>query len=150
MFRRLHQWRGIAKQCGKMQVTCGRKNQAPRSWWQEGARRNQIYKNRIPATFTFCHLHGFWKRFKTPMKPLALEQWREYKSFRNRLICTKPFESVERKVHNHNYLTGEYRGSAHNACNLTYHIDQMKVKIPCIIHNLKGILFLCYSCFHNC
>ena len=46
-----------------MQVTRSTKNQAPRSWRQEGAQQSQAYKNRIPITFTFCHLCGFQKRF---------------------------------------------------------------------------------------
>ena len=58
-------------------------------------------------------------------------------------ICDKPFKSADKKVRYHNHLTGEYRGPAHNACNLNYRIDPKKVKIPCIIHNLKGKLFLC-------
>ena len=48
--------------------------------------------------------------------------------------------SADRNVRDHNHLTGEYRGPAHNACNLNYHIYPKKVKIPCIIHNLKGIV----------
>ena len=59
---RLYQWRGIEKPFGKMQVKRGAKNQAPRDWRQEGAWQNQIYKNRIPATFSFWHLCGFRKR----------------------------------------------------------------------------------------
>ena len=57
-------------------------------------------------------------------------------------------------------ISVEYRGPAHNACNLNYQIDPKKVKTPCIIHNLKGIfllryfsikgIFLCYSYFHDC
>ena len=47
--------------------------------------------------------------------------------------------SAVKKVHDHDHLTGEYRGPAHNAYNLNYRIDPKKVKIPCIIHNLKGI-----------
>ena len=53
-------------------------------------------------------------------------------------------------VRHHNHLTGEYRGPAQNACNLNYHINPKNVKIPCIIHNIKGILFLFYSYFHDC
>ena len=55
-----------------------------------------------------------------------------------------------KKVRNHNHLFGEYRGPVQNVCNLNYPIDPKKVKMPCIIHNLKGISFLCYSYFHNC
>ena len=84
------------------------------------------------------------------MKRLTQEQWREYNNATNCSICTKSFKSADKKVLHHDHLMGEYRDQAHNECNLNYHIDPKKVKILCIIHNLKGILFLCYSYFHNC
>ena len=40
-------------------ITQGTKNQVSRRWWQEGAWQNQIYKNRIPTTFTFSFLRDF-------------------------------------------------------------------------------------------
>ena len=86
---------------------------------------------------------------KIPMKRLTQVQWREYNNTTNCSICTKPFKSADKKVHDHNHLTGEYRGPAHNACNLNYRIDSKKVKIPCIIHNLKGILFYVIAFFMN-
>ena len=87
---------------------------------------------------------------KIPIKWLTQEQWREYNNVMNCSICTKPFKSANKKVRNHDHLTGEYRGSARNACNLNYHIDPKKVKILCIIHNFKGILSLCFSYFNSC
>ena len=77
---------------------------------------------------------------KISMKWLIQEQWKEYNNATNCSICAKPFMSVDKKVSNHDHLRGEYRGPAHNACNLNYCIDPKKVKIPCIIHNLKGIV----------
>ena len=62
-------------------------------------------------------------------------------------LCAK---AQTQKIRDHNHLAGEYRGPADNACNLNYRIDPKKVKTPCIIHNLNGILFLCYSYFHDC
>ena len=50
-----------------------------------------------------------------------------------------------KKICSHDYLTGEFRRPAHNACNLNYRIDPKKVKIPCIIHNLKGIVSMLFS-----
>ena len=61
LFAWLHQWRDIEKPYERMQVTRGAKNQVPRSWWQEGAWQSQVHKNRIPTTFTFCHLRRFRK-----------------------------------------------------------------------------------------
>ena len=41
-------------------------------------------------------------------------------------------------VRDHCHITGKYRGSAHNNCNLQLRIDPEKLKIPVIFHNLKG------------
>ena len=74
------------------------------------------------------------------MKWVIEEQWREYNNGTNCSICAKPFMSADKKVHDNDHLLGEYKGPAHNTCNLNYRIDPKKVKIPCIIHNLKGML----------
>ena len=75
---------------------------------------------------------------KMPMKKLTVEQWREYNTTHTCYICRKNIKPDEKKVRDHDHLTGEYRGPAHNLCNLQYRINPEKVKIPCIIHNLKG------------
>ena len=36
------------------------------------------------------------------------------------------------------HITGKYRGSAHQDCNLKLKIDPDKIKIPVIFHNLRG------------
>ena len=54
-------------------------------------------------------------------KWLTQEQWREYNKATNCSICPEPFKSTDKKVRCHKYLTGEYGGPAHNACNLNYH-----------------------------
>ena len=41
-------------------------------------------------------------------------------------------------VRDHCHITGKYRGSAHKTCNLKLQISAEKIKIPVIIHNLKG------------
>ena len=105
------------------------------------------FSDRVLATATICRQH---LANKIAMKRLTQEQCRECNNATNFPICTKPFKSADKNVRNHDHFTGEYRCSAHNACNLNYHIDPKKVKIPCIIHNLKGMLFLCCSYFHNC
>ena len=84
---------------------------------------------------------------KIPMKRLFQEKWRKYKNVTNCLICAKPFKSTDKKVYCHDHLTGEYRGPAHNARS-ELELPQ-KVKVPCIIHHLKGILFVYYSYFHS-
>ena len=79
---------------------------------------------------------------KISMKRLTQKQWK-YDNATNCLICAKPFKLLDKKVCNHHHVTGEYRGPAHNAWNLNYCISPKIRKIPCIIHILKGILFLC-------
>ena len=96
----------------------------------------------VAATMCRRHLTN-----EIPMKCLTQEQWREYSNATNCSIYAKPFKSAEKKSCNHDHLMGDHRGPAHNTCNLNYHSNPKKMKIPCIIHNLKSILFLCYSYF---
>ena len=84
---------------------------------------------------------------KIPLKRLTQERWREYDNTTNCSICAEPFKPADKIVHEHDHLVGEYKDPAHNACNLNYCIDPEKVKIPCIIHNLKGKLFLFLAIF---
>lgn len=50
-------------------------------------------------------------------------------------VCRQPFSKTNYKVIDHDHVTGEVCGIAHNNCNL-----QMKVPnfIPVVFHNLKG------------
>ena len=43
-----------------------------------------------------------------------------------------------KKVLDHCHLTGKYRGAAHSICNLQLAINPDTIKIPVILHNLKG------------
>lgn len=48
-------------------------------------------------------------------------------------ICGKPYTSSDVRVRDHSHLTGKYRGSAHNECNLLYRESRI---IPVVFHNL--------------
>ncbi|XP_023312617.1 uncharacterized protein LOC108912513 [Anoplophora glabripennis] len=52
-------------------------------------------------------------------------------------ICEQPFKPEDVKVRDHFHLTPEnnYRGAAHNACNINY---KDGVVIPVVFHNLSG------------
>ena len=73
------------------------------------------------------------------------------RKFRNRKrchICSQKFKAnstkgktLFTKVRDHCHITGKFRGPAHEACNLNYKFCQSlnrKVKVPVIIHNLRG------------
>ena len=53
-------------------------------------------------------------------------------------ICNKQYTEKDIRVRDHCHITGKYRGSAHQECNLQLIINPEKIKIPVIFHNLKG------------
>ena len=56
-------------------------------------------------------------------------------------ICEKKYKKDDGEnipVRDHCHVTGKYRGSAHQVCNLKLQISAEKIKIPVIFHNLKG------------
>jgi len=50
-------------------------------------------------------------------------------------ICQKPFEGGDEKVRDHCYFSGQFRGAAHNKCNLLFRKPE---HVPVIFHNLSG------------
>jgi len=48
-------------------------------------------------------------------------------------ICEQPLG--DSKVRDHCHLTGQYRGAAHNSCNLKFHAPDF---IPVVLHNFRG------------
>ena len=41
-------------------------------------------------------------------------------------------------MRDHCHITGEYRGAAHNACNLKLRLNPKTTSIPVVFHNLRG------------
>ena len=61
---------------------------------------------------------------------------REHEAAEKCHICLKEFNDPRnRKVRDHCYYSGVYRGAAHNNCNLKYKIPD---HIPIVFHNLSG------------
>ena len=53
-------------------------------------------------------------------------------------ICNKPFDDSDvklKRVRDHCHRTGQYRGAAHNKCNINYFSERY---LPIIFHNLRG------------
>ena len=53
-------------------------------------------------------------------------------------ICDRQYQDKDIRVRDHCHITGEFRGSAHQDCNLKLQINPEKIKIPVFFHNLKG------------
>lgn len=68
-----------------------------------------------------------------PMKITAVEE-QQFQRSKVCHICEKCFTPSEVKVRDHSHLTGKYRGSAHNHCNLLHRESRT---IPIVFHNLS-------------
>ena len=78
---------------------------------------------------------GIYNNFYKRPKPLRLTR-EEQKSFNVAQIChICNHELKEDKVRDHCHFTGQYRGAAHNKCNLM--CKKPKI-LPVIFHNLQG------------
>ena len=71
-------------------------------------------------------------------KPLQMTDEEEelFKTAEECHICRKKYLDTEVRVRDHCHITGQYRGSAQQDCNLKLRIDPDKFKVPAIFHNL--------------
>ena len=53
-------------------------------------------------------------------------------------ICNNKYTDKDIRVRDHCHITGKYRGSAHQECNLKLRLSPEDIKIPVIFHNLRG------------
>ena len=78
---------------------------------------------------------GIYNDFYSRPKPLRLTR-DEQKSFEEANICHICKKKLDKdKVRDHCHFTGEYRGAAHNQCNLRCRKPRI---LPVIFHNLQG------------
>jgi len=70
-------------------------------------------------------------------KPLEMrdQDKEDFKKATECHICSKMYDDEDKRVQDHCHVTGKYRGSTHEACNLNY---QLTDKIPVIFHNFRG------------
>ena len=68
----------------------------------------------------------------------SFEEENEFQAAVNCHICDEPLGVI--RVRDHCHLTGNFRGAAHNECNLNfkYQMEQNRFFIPVVIHNLRG------------
>ena len=78
---------------------------------------------------------GIYKDFYCKPKPLVMNS-KTQKEFNNAVNChICGFELGDDRVRDHCHFTGEYRGAAHNKCNLMCKKPRI---LPVIFHNLQG------------
>ena len=77
------------------------------------------------------------KEFNKPLK-MTKEDKKKFQKAEECHICDKKYTDKDIRVRDHCHITGKYRGSAHQECNLQLKLNPEKVKIPVIFHNLRG------------
>ena len=75
--------------------------------------------------------------FNKPLK-MTKEDEEEFKKAKECHICDKKYTEKDIRVRDHCHITGKYRGSAYQDCNLKLRINPEEIKIPVIFHNLRG------------
>ncbi|XP_068707688.1 uncharacterized protein [Montipora foliosa] len=74
------------------------------------------------------------KHFNKPLR-MTEDDEKEFQKADECHICNKKYNENDVRVRDHCHITGKYRGSAHQDCNLNFRITE---KIPVMFHNLRG------------
>ncbi|XP_068686771.1 uncharacterized protein [Montipora foliosa] len=74
------------------------------------------------------------KEFNKPLR-MTEDHEKEFQRADKCHICEKEYNKTDVRVRDHCHVTGQYRGSAHQDCNLNFRLTE---KIPVIFHNLRG------------
>ena len=76
-------------------------------------------------------------KFKKPLK-MSDEDEQHFQEAKECHICNQAYASKDIRVRDHCHITGNYRGSAHQDCNLKLRINPKEFKILVIFHYLRG------------
>ena len=77
------------------------------------------------------------KEFNKPLR-ITKEDEEKFQKAEECHICDKKYTDKDIRVRDHCHITGKYRGSSHQECNLKLRVNPEEVKIPVIFHNLRG------------
>ena len=104
------------------------------TYWGE----NAIYKfmEKMLEEVEYCK-SIFKKRFNKPLKITENDELC-FKLMDGCHVCGKIYTDKDVRVTYHCHITGKFRGSAHQECNLKLKIKPEDIKIPVIFHNLQG------------
>ena len=77
------------------------------------------------------------KHFNKPLIMTEVDKQR-FKTMDRCHICGEKYTDKNVRVRDHCHITGKFRGSTHQECNLKLRIKSEDIKIPVIFHNLRG------------
>ena len=77
------------------------------------------------------------KHFNKPLVMTEIDK-QHFKTMDRCHICGEKYADKDVRVRDHCHITGKFRGSAHQKCNLKLRIKPEDIKIPVIFHNLRG------------
>ena len=77
------------------------------------------------------------KHFNKPLVMTEVDE-QHFKTMDGCHICGEKYTDKDVHVRDHCHITGKFRGSAHQECNLKLRIKPENLKIPVIFHNLLG------------
>ena len=77
------------------------------------------------------------KHFNKPLVMTEVDE-QHFKTMDECHICGEKYTDKDVLVRDHCHITGKFRGSAHQECNLKLRIKPENIKIPVIFHNLRG------------
>ena len=99
---------------------------------------NAVYKfmEKMLEEVEYCK--GVIKKcFNKPLVMTEVDE-RHFKTMDWCHICGEKYTDKDVRVRDHCHITGKFRGSAHQECNLQLRIKPENLKIPVIFHNLRG------------
>ena len=77
------------------------------------------------------------KHFNKPLVMTEVDE-QNFKTMDRCHICGEKYTDKDVSVRDHCHITGKFRDSAHQECNLKLRIKPENIKIPVIFHNLRG------------
>ena len=77
------------------------------------------------------------KHFNKPWVMTEVDE-QHFKTMDGCHICGEKYTDKDVRIRDHCHITGRFRGSAHQECNLKLRIKPENLKIPVIFHNLCG------------
>ena len=96
---------------------------------------NATYKSMEKKLEEFKYCKNVIKyKFNKPVK-MTKDDENKFRKAHECHICNEKYINKDIIVKDHCHITGKYRGSAHQDCNLNYRLTD---KIPVIYHNLRG------------